>query len=1317
MRISDIFVDGFGIFHNLSVEDLPPGFILFSGDNEAGKSTCLWFIRDMLFGFRDKRSKDNEYPPLSGGTQGGRLTFMSRRFGEVSLERRAGKKGGTVSVTHQDGRKGGEEALAELLGGTTRELYRNVYAFSLNELQSMETLDNDAVKSALYGAGTGTGVRALSTAMTTIGKKLDELFKPGGRSPELNRRLRDLEDIRNKLRDSRQELKRYDEAFQGLGRTARAVEEHRSAIRSLNRDKERVDTYLKVWDDVALLKTFERELADLPLKIESFPAKGVDRLDRLDEKIEAQVALCATLADERDAALRELQMLHVDERLLEQSEPVRELLSGKATYVADRGAVSALRQQIEAIGKSIGTGLSELGRDWTEQKMLSLDRSLFARDEIERRRQTLEDLRAGRVNVENSFAARKEDLDSAVRDEEEARKELERTPALEREADEETIAQLQKGRDQFASIVADLPGVQKKREEEWRRLHDAIREISADWREEEIASFDCSIAAREKVQTFERIFVDLEAEVGKAEGWIDAASRDLEDARAMVDRNTREIGEIGPLAHTREELAARKTALRALRALTISRENLSLKIDYEKQRLEEKEEEKKQYIAGLRTPPGKTAKFVSFAAILLGAVILALSVPAGLYVWSALAVCVLVAGMLGSVLYAAALKASSARAAAAESRLAELDGRISAAASILDETGRSRNAVDRKIEDITGTPAMDAHPPVEALDLQDAAIDEEMRRCERIMSLVEDQKTWSGRAEKALKILEEGKKKREAEEAALQSAGKEWEAYLRDARLASGMTPRTVHQVFPMVESVRSRLKTLADLEERIRRMVKQQGDYFSVAAGVRSLGGLSDVDPAAVLPLLDAQLRRDREITAHLHEREKAQSRVKDRSDRVRTTQKARDDAKAIVDKAVEDEEKGWRLWSDWLLAAGFDQPLSPSTTMEALHKIDECVRNMDERADLAARLGNCERHIREYRELARELCDTLTMPVPTDERLVAVIEALENAYEEAKTNRTKEEGLRKHLEEIDFRIGRARGETARLKEDAAALLTEAGADSEEAFRERATLYEKRSTLLADFEKTEGNIKKLSAREETGSLKEELHQSSKDELKAESDECASRIADLEEKLHQAYQEKAELSQEMRSLASADDISQLRLEEEKIIEEVHLLALEWGSHAIARHLLAEARRRVQEEQQPKVISDASRFFRRLTGGRYERIVAPIGEDAIEIASAQGQTKRPEHLSRGTAEQLYLALRFGYITNFTVGGESLPVIMDEILVNFDAARAEQAAAAILSLADTHQVIYFTCHPEIAGLFKSQRRDVAVYAMRDGQIART
>ena len=90
MRISAIFVDGFGIFHNLSVEDLPPGFILFSGDNEAGKSTCLWFIRDMLFGFRD-REIERQRVPAALGRDPGRPPLLRERAVRGGLPR---KKGG-----------------------------------------------------------------------------------------------------------------------------------------------------------------------------------------------------------------------------------------------------------------------------------------------------------------------------------------------------------------------------------------------------------------------------------------------------------------------------------------------------------------------------------------------------------------------------------------------------------------------------------------------------------------------------------------------------------------------------------------------------------------------------------------------------------------------------------------------------------------------------------------------------------------------------------------------------------------------------------------------------------------------------------------------------------------------------------------------------------------------------------------------------------------------------------------------------------------------------------------------------------------------
>jgi uncharacterized protein YhaN len=87
---------------------------------------------------------------------------------------------------------------------------------------------------------------------------------------------------------------------------------------------------------------------------------------------------------------------------------------------------------------------------------------------------------------------------------------------------------------------------------------------------------------------------------------------------------------------------------------------------------------------------------------------------------------------------------------------------------------------------------------------------------------------------------------------------------------------------------------------------------------------------------------------------------------------------------------------------------------------------------------------------------------------------------------------------------------------------------------------------------------------------------------------------------------------------------------------------------------------------------------------------------VRVETESGEGRLTEELSRGTAEQLYLALRFGLIEEFARHAEALPVVMDDILVNFDADRAARAAATIRDLAERHQVLYFTCHPWTAEL---------------------
>jgi hypothetical protein len=43
-------------------------------------------------------------------------------------------------------------------------------------------------------------------------------------------------------------------------------------------------------------------------------------------------------------------------------------------------------------------------------------------------------------------------------------------------------------------------------------------------------------------------------------------------------------------------------------------------------------------------------------------------------------------------------------------------------------------------------------------------------------------------------------------------------------------------------------------------------------------------------------------------------------------------------------------------------------------------------------------------------------------------------------------------------------------------------------------------------------------------------------------------------------------------------------------------------------------------------------------------------------------------------------------------------MDEILVNFDPHRARATVDTIVELSKEHQVLFFTCHPHMAGLFR-------------------
>lgn len=153
--------------------------------------------------------------------------------------------------------------------------------------------------------------------------------------------------------------------------------------------------------------------------------------------------------------------------------------------------------------------------------------------------------------------------------------------------------------------------------------------------------------------------------------------------------------------------------------------------------------------------------------------------------------------------------------------------------------------------------------------------------------------------------------------------------------------------------------------------------------------------------------------------------------------------------------------------------------------------------------------------------------------------------------------------------------------------------------------------------------------------------------------------------------------------------------------------IEDAAHRYVRVRLAHALLRggidvYRRSQQGPLLAEASALFGALTDGRYERLEqdeGDKGEPIIVAVRPDGSTCHADALSEGTTDQLFLSLRLASIALDAAGAEPLPFIGDDLLVNFDDARAKSALRLLAEFGRTTQVILFTHHPHLLALVPS------------------
>lgn len=309
MKLQQIEIKHFGNL-NQQLFSLPAEQVsVFYGPNEAGKSTTVSFISQILFGFRKLNESSPffvNYRPLGhvspmGGTlrltSGADAWKLTRLWAKGDESRR-----GSLTV-----KRAGQRVPASVFYAAIKDIDYNFYVdnfvFNQDLLDRLGSLNQQDFLERIYylGAAQSSDLLALRNQLQT---NADRLFKRTGRKPPLNRLLKQAADQQEQLASITDELSAYqtltDEirtASQKLADNEQILRQQQAELNQLQNLQKKLSTWEQyqqlsqnyrpiVFEQAAFeqAQTVEHQLQDLQTEQQAVqveqPTFSTDQLDR-----------------------------------------------------------------------------------------------------------------------------------------------------------------------------------------------------------------------------------------------------------------------------------------------------------------------------------------------------------------------------------------------------------------------------------------------------------------------------------------------------------------------------------------------------------------------------------------------------------------------------------------------------------------------------------------------------------------------------------------------------------------------------------------------------------------------------------------------------------------------------------------------------------------------------------------------------------------------------------------------------------------------------------------------------------------------------
>ena len=395
-------------------------------------------------------------------------------------------------------------------------------------------------------------------------------------------------------------------------------------------------------------------------------------------------------------------------------------------------------------------------------------------------------------------------------------------------------------------------------------------------------------------------------------------------------------------------------------------------------------------------------------------------------------------------------------------------------------------------------------------------------------------------------------------------------------------------------------------------------------------------------------------------------------------------------LNEASQEREALFRGWRFWLNKKGLDEHLSPLVTEKLGDKTSGIKIRIDKREGVNERLRVMAITVEEVSRRIGKLVPLLKNYI-VDSDVYTNIQVIGRHADESRLAREKKQNLEIQSQGMIEKIDKLKDKVKEKDNELLLFLRSAGVEDEKSFIAKSSISERKKYLDGIIYEKKGYVQ---SRVGLGNAYEEFVDSVK---VSNLEENHQRLEIVSEELRQLNETKDRLLEVIGEtrirvdyLVSSEDMSKKQVELEIGRQEIKEYANQWIVNKVALYMLNKARTKYEKERQPSVIKAAEKIFTHTTQGRYKRIFKPMDLDDILIVDEHERTKGLLEMSRGTREQLYLAMRFGLIDEYEKRSEPLPIIMDDVFVNFDDDRNNKIIDRVKYFAKNRQIVILTCH---------------------------